>query len=115
SKASGVSAEKLRARVIALHESNPMLGHRGCRLAITFPEIYEMQARAILEAASTVAAEGVEGHPEIMIPLAMTRRELDIIKASVDRVKEEVFAEKGRRLEVPYGTMIELPRAPLLA
>jgi pyruvate,orthophosphate dikinase len=114
-KEMSVSVRTLERKNEELEEFNPMLGHRGCRLAITFPEIYEMQARAILEAACTVAAEGVEVHPEIMIPLAMTRRELDIIKASVDRVKEEVFAEKGRRLEVPYGTMIELPRAALMA
>ena len=92
-----------------------MLGHRGCRLAITFPEIYEMQARAILEAACDVAAEGIDVEPEIMIPLAMTRRELDIIKASIEKVKEQVFAEKKRTIEVPYGTMIELPRAAIMA
>src|SRR6184192_3259280 len=95
---------ELRAKVNQLHESNPMLGHRGCRLAITFPEIYEMQARAILEAACDVAAEGIEVEPEIMIPLAMTRRELDVIKLSIEKVKAEVFAEKKRTLTVPYGT-----------
>jgi pyruvate,orthophosphate dikinase len=115
SKTMGVPVSALQRKNEELHEFNPMLGHRGCRLAITFPEIYEMQARAILEAAVEVASEGVEVEPEIMIPLAMTRRELDIIKASIDKVKEEVFAEKHRRLDVPYGTMIELPRAAIMA
>jgi pyruvate,orthophosphate dikinase len=115
SKTMGVPVAALERKNEELHEFNPMLGHRGCRLAITFPEIYEMQARAVIEAACDVAAEGIEVRPEIMIPLAMTKRELDIIKVSVDKVKEEVFAEKGRRLEIPYGTMIELPRAAVMA
>ena len=115
SRTMGVPVAVLERKNEELHEFNPMLGHRGCRLAITFPEIYEMQARAILEAACDVAAEGVEVTPEIMIPLAMTRRELDIIKTIVDRVKAEVFAEKNRTLVVPYGTMIELPRAAIMA
>src|SRR6185369_11967584 len=115
SKTMGVRVAVLERKNEERHEFNPMLGHRGCRLAITFPEIYEMQARAIIEAACDVAAEGVEVKPEIMIPLAMTRRELDIIKASIDKVKEEVFAEKQRTLQVPYGTMIELPRAAIMA
>ena len=115
SRTMGVPVAVLERKNEELHEFNPMLGHRGCRLAITFPEIYEMQARAILEAACEVAAEGVEVTPEIMIPLAMTRRELDIIKTIVERVKAEVFVEKGRTLTVPYGTMIELPRAALMA
>jgi pyruvate,orthophosphate dikinase len=115
SRTMGVPVAALERKNEELHEFNPMLGHRGCRLAITFPEIYEMQARAIIEAACDVAAEGVEVEPEIMIPLAMTRKELDIIKACVERVKEEVFAEKKRTLHVPYGTMIELPRAAIMA
>jgi pyruvate,orthophosphate dikinase len=115
SRTMGVPVAALERKNEELHEFNPMLGHRGCRLAITFPEIYEMQARAILEAACDVAAEGVDVKPEIMIPLAMTRRELDIIKVSIDKVKEEVFAEKKRTLTVPYGTMIELPRAAIMA
>ncbi len=114
-RTTGVPVAALTRKNEELAEFNPMLGHRGCRLAITFPEIYEMQARAILEAACDVAAEGVDVEPEIMIPLAMTRRELDIIKASIDAVKEQVFAEKKRTLVVPYGTMIELPRAALMA
>jgi pyruvate,orthophosphate dikinase len=115
SKTMGVPVAVLERKNEELHEFNPMLGHRGCRLAITFPEIYEMQARAIVEAACDVAAEGVDVKPEIMIPLAMTRRELDVIKLAIDKVKEEVFTEKGRTLTVPYGTMIELPRAALMA
>jgi pyruvate,orthophosphate dikinase len=115
SKTMGVSVATLDRKNEELHEFNPMLGHRGCRLAITFPEIYEMQTRAVVEAAVQVAGEGIDVKPEIMIPLAMTKRELDIIKAAVEKVKEEVFAEKGRRLEIPYGTMIELPRAAIMA
>jgi pyruvate, orthophosphate dikinase len=115
SRTMGVNVAALTRKNEELAEFNPMLGHRGCRLAITFPEIYEMQARAILEAACDVAAEGVDVEPEIMIPLAMTRRELDIIKASIEKVKAEVFAEKKRTLAVPYGTMIELPRAAIMA
>ncbi len=115
SKTMGVPVAALERKNEELAEFNPMLGHRGCRLAITFPEIYEMQARAIFEAACDVAAEGVEVEPEIMIPLAMTRRELDMIKITIDKVAAEVFAEKKRTLTVPYGTMIELPRAALMA
>ena len=115
SKTMGVPVAVLERKNDELAEFNPMLGHRGCRLAITFPEIYEMQARAVLEAACDVAAEGVEVEPEIMIPLAMTGRELEIIKESIDKVKAEVFAEKKRTLAVPYGTMIELPRAAIMA
>ena len=115
SKTMGVPVATLERKNEELHEFNPMLGHRGCRLAITFPEIYEMQTRAVVEAACDVAAEGIEVRPEIMIPLAMTKRELDIIKVAVDKVKDDVFAEKGRKLEIPYGTMIELPRAAVMA
>jgi pyruvate,orthophosphate dikinase len=93
-----------------------MLGHRGCRLGVTFPEIYEMQARAIFEGALAIAAEsGNAPHPEIMIPLIGTRRELDITRAQVDKVAEEVFAAAGRRVAYSVGTMIELPRAALTA
>ena len=93
-----------------------MLGHRGCRLGITFPEIYEMQVRAIFEAALHVAAEqGAAVVPEIMIPLVATRKELEILRALVDRVAAEVFAERGATLEYQVGTMIELPRAALMA
>ena len=110
--ASGVSAATLRRRAADLHEMNPMLGHRGCRLGVTYPEIYAMQARAIFEAALAAKAPPF---PEIMIPLVATRRELDLMKAVVDRAAEEVFAAAGRRIDYHVGTMIELPRAALLA
>jgi pyruvate,orthophosphate dikinase len=93
-----------------------MLGHRGCRLGITFPEIYEMQVRAIFEAACNVAeASGQTPIPEVMVPLVATRRELEILRALIDRTASEVFAEKGRTIEYLVGTMIELPRAALKA
>jgi pyruvate,orthophosphate dikinase len=115
-KAAGVRFENLRARVAQLHESNPMLGHRGCRLGITYPEIYEMQARAIFEAAVAVSARHGEAvMPEIMIPLVATRRELDLTRALIDRVAAAVRSETKARLDYSVGTMIELPRAALRA
>ncbi|RXZ66169.1 pyruvate, phosphate dikinase [Pelagerythrobacter rhizovicinus] len=115
-EATGVDVGRLRRRADELHEFNPMLGHRGCRLGITYPEIYEMQARAIFEAACEVAeASGAAPVPEIMIPLIATRRELELLRALVDRTAAEVFLEKGRTLEYLVGTMIELPRAALMA
>jgi pyruvate,orthophosphate dikinase len=114
--AADVSVDVLKRRVAELHEFNPMLGHRGCRLGITYPEIYEMQARAIFEAVVAVAREAEEAPlPEVMVPLVGTRAELQIIRALIDRTAETVFAEQG--LTVPYlvGTMIELPRAALQA
>jgi len=115
-KASGLSAEELRRRAADLHESNPMLGHRGCRLGITYPEIYEMQARAIFEAAVNVSKEGkLKPVPEVMIPLVATHRELDILKKLVDETAKKVFAETGVTLDYMVGTMIELPRAALAA
>lgn len=114
--ASGVSVEELKRRANELHESNPMLGHRGCRLGITYPEIYEMQARAIFEAAVNVAKEtGRKSIPEVMIPLVATHKELAILKTVVDKAAEAVFAEMGMELEYLVGTMIELPRAALRA
>ncbi|WP_404713985.1 pyruvate, phosphate dikinase [Sphingomonas sp. MMS24-J13] len=114
--ATGVGVEKLKRRAAELHEFNPMLGHRGCRLGITYPEIYEMQARAIFEAAVDVAVKTGEAPiPEVMVPLVATRRELEIIKALIDRTAAAVFAEKGKTLEYLVGTMIELPRAALKA
>ncbi len=116
SDAIGIGVETLKRRAGELHEFNPMLGHRGCRLGITYPEIYEMQARAIFEAACDVAeASGDAPVPEVMIPLVATKRELEILKALVDRVAIQVFAEKGRTLDYLVGTMIELPRAALMA
>ncbi|WP_454599323.1 pyruvate, phosphate dikinase [Qipengyuania sp. SM2507] len=114
--ATGLGVDHLRRRAAELHEFNPMLGHRGCRLGITYPEIYEMQARAIFEAACEVAKESGEAPlPEIMIPLVATKRELEILRTLVDRVAEEVFAQVGHRVDYLVGTMIELPRAALMA
>jgi pyruvate,orthophosphate dikinase len=106
---------KLLRRVEELHEFNPMLGHRGCRLGITYPEITEMQARAIFEAAVAVAKQGVKVYPEVMIPLTATLKEMANQAAVVNRVAEEVFKEKGSKVEYMVGTMIELPRAALVA
>ncbi|MGA9583394.1 MAG: pyruvate, phosphate dikinase [Allosphingosinicella sp.] len=116
----GVSVEALKRRVAELHEFNPMLGHRGCRLGITYPEIYEMQARAIFEAAVAVAREGGPNAPgapvpEVMVPLVATRAELRIIRELIDRTAEAVFAEQGMKVDYLVGTMIELPRAALRA
>ncbi len=115
-KASGASAETLRQRAIELKESNPMLGHRGCRLGISYPEIYEMQARAIFEAVAAVSKEsGETALPEVMIPLIATKKELDILKTMIDRVAAEVAKETGTKVPYLTGTMIELPRAALRA
>jgi pyruvate,orthophosphate dikinase len=111
--ATGVSVDALKRRNSELHEFNPMLGHRGCRLGVTFPEIYAMQARAIFEAALEV--EGEPPVPEIMIPLVGTARELELMRAVVDSSAQAVFAERGRRIDYLVGTMIELPRAALRA
>jgi pyruvate, orthophosphate dikinase len=105
----------LLARVEELHEFNPMLGHRGCRLGITYPEITEMQARAIFEAAVAVAKDGVKVFPEVMIPLTATLKEMANQGAIVHRVAAEVFKEKERKVDYLVGTMIELPRAALVA
>ncbi len=108
--------ELIMRRVTELHEFNPMLGHRGCRLGIAYPEITEMQARAILEAAIEVEEEtGITPKPEIMVPLVSFSRELELQKAVIDRVAEDVFAEKGRRVSYKVGTMIEIPRACVTA
>jgi pyruvate,orthophosphate dikinase len=106
----------LRDRVIALTEGNPMLGHRGCRLLITYPEIAEMQARAILEAASEAAKKtGEPVEPEIMVPLVGMKSELDHVKATIDRTAATLRAENGAIVDYTVGTMIELPRAALRA
>jgi len=115
-KSLGVSEEKLRRRAAQLHEFNPMLGHRGCRLLVTYPEICEMQARAIFEAAVIAKQETGEAVLcEVMIPLVGMKKELDLLKAVVDKIAAQVAKEKG--VEIPYtvGTMIELPRAALRA
>jgi pyruvate,orthophosphate dikinase len=106
---------KLLRRVEELHEVNPMLGHRGCRLGITYPEITEMQARAIFEAAVEVSKKGVKVFPEVMIPLTATVKEMANQAAVVRRVADEVFKEKGTKVDYLVGTMIELPRAALVA
>jgi len=105
----------LLARVEDLHEFNPMLGHRGCRLGITYPEITEMQAQAIFEAAVEVEKRGIKTHAEVMIPLIATVKEMENQGAIVRRVAEEVFKQKGKRVHYLVGTMIELPRACLVA
>ena len=115
SKSLGVPVQKLAQRTKDLHEFNPMLGHRGCRLAITYPEIYAMQVRAILQAAVQLGGEGIEVHPEIMIPLAITKAELDRTRAIVDEVAKEVLDKTGKPVTFTFGTMIELPRAAILA
>ena len=109
-RAMGVPAGKLRERTLALHEFNPMLGHRGCRLAVSYPEIAEMQARAIFEAALEVDAE-----PEIMVPLVAVKAELDLVKDLIDKTADAVAAERGKRPRYSVGTMIELPRAAIEA
>ena len=115
-RAAGSDPAKLRARAIALHEANPMLGHRGCRLGITYPEIYEMQARAILEAALNVEeAGGAPVELEIMIPLVGFKAELDLLKGRILGVAELVKKERGKLPQFMIGTMIELPRAALRA
>jgi pyruvate, orthophosphate dikinase len=106
---------ELRAKVSQLHEQNPMLGHRGCRLGITYPEIYEMQVRAIFEAACDVKKDGIDARPEVMIPLIGTRRELQITREMAERVANEVLKERGVDVPVIIGTMIETPRAALVA
>ncbi len=114
-KAAGVTTEDVRVRRAELDESNPMLGHRGCRLAIAYPEICEMQARAIFEAQAEIMKEGKKAYPEVMVPLVSVKKEFEMQKAIIDRIAKEVMAEQG--IELPYmvGTMIELPRACLIA
>src|SRR3989449_5823256 len=110
-----VSVDKITKRVHELHEFNPMLGHRGCRLGISFPEISEMQARAVFEAAAHVQKEGIKCKPEIMIPLVGFKKELDLQVELVHRVAQEVMAEKKVKFSYLVGTMIEVPRGALTA
>jgi pyruvate,orthophosphate dikinase len=114
-KATHRTPAQIRGRVAELHESNPMLGHRGCRLGISYPEITEMQARAIFEAACDVAATGKKVEPEVMIPLVGAKAELDDQAAIVRRVAEAVFKERKRKVRYHVGTMIEVPRGALTA
>jgi pyruvate,orthophosphate dikinase len=111
----GVDVAVIQRRVEQLHEANPMLGHRGCRLAITYPEILEMQVRAIIEAAVECKKNGIKVIPEIMIPLVMDKKELQILTDRTRQVAEEVIKESKVKLEYLVGTMIEIPRAALLA
>jgi len=114
-EATGIREQHVRRRLQELHEFNPMLGHRGCRLGITFPQVYEMQVRAIFEAALSVRDENMNVFPEVMIPLAGTAKELAILKEVIIETIEKVFEEKGQRIDYLLGTMIELPRAALCA
>ena len=114
-KEMGISAEAVKAKVEALHEFNPMLGHRGCRLGITYPEITEMQARAIFEAACQLKSEGVNVKPEVMVPLVGAVKELSLQKEIIVQTAEKVMAEKGIKVDYMVGTMIEIPRAALTA
>jgi len=111
----GISEKQLKSKIDSLHEANPMLGHRGCRLGVTYPEVYDMQVEAIMAAACEVAASGVKVHPEIMIPLVGTVKELSILRENAQRVAKEVLQKK--KADIPYmiGTMIEIPRAALTA
>jgi pyruvate,orthophosphate dikinase len=111
----GVSLDVVKAKVDALSEFNPMLGHRGCRLGITYPEITEMQTRAIIEAAVELSEDGVAVYPEIMVPLIGTVEEFANQKAVISATAELVFAEKSARVDFLIGTMIEIPRAALTA
>ncbi len=111
----GLSRGQVQAKIDSLHELNPMLGHRGCRLGITYPEVYDMQVEAIMAAACEVAKTGVTVIPEIMIPLIGTREELAVLRENAVRVAEEVLAKKKQKVEYLVGTMIEIPRAALTA
>jgi pyruvate,orthophosphate dikinase len=114
-KEMGISAAAVKAKVESLHEFNPMLGHRGCRLGNTYPEISEMQARAIIEAAMNLKKKGIKTHPEIMIPLTGTLAEMKMQEQIVRDTVEAVFAERKDRIDYLVGTMIEVPRAALVA
>ncbi|MEK9672777.1 MAG: pyruvate, phosphate dikinase [Rhodospirillaceae bacterium] len=114
-KAAGVTMEDVRVRRAELDEANPMLGHRGCRLAITYPEICEMQARAIFEAQAEIQKEGKQAFPEVMVPLVCIKKEFEMQKEIIDRMAKAVMEEQGIELKYAVGTMIELPRACLIA
>ena len=111
----GIKPGDLKKKAESLHELNPMLGHRGCRLGITYPEIYDMQVEAIMSAACEVAKAKVKVEPEIMIPLVGTKRELEILRANAEKVIKDVFKKKGMKVKYKIGTMIEIPRAALTA
>jgi len=115
SERTGIPVEEIKAKAEALREANPMLGHRGCRLGITYPEITEMQVRAIFEAACEAKKEGVKVYPEIMVPLVSVKKEIEIQKEIIDKIAKDVMEETGIEIEYSVGTMIELPRAALTA
>ncbi|MFN3659900.1 MAG: putative PEP-binding protein, partial [Brevinematales bacterium] len=110
-----VPVDKIRQRVSQLEEANPMLGHRGCRLAITYPEIQDMQVRAIMEAACECTRQGIKVFPEIMVPLVMDKKEFEILEKRIREVADKVLEENNMKIEYKVGTMIEVPRAALLA
>ncbi len=110
-----ISLKEVQDKVSALHELNPMLGHRGCRLGVTYPEIYDMQVQAIIEAACNVKKKGVSVYPEIMLPIISTEQEFSILRDDVHRIAKDVMQKKGMQIEYMVGTMIELPRAVLIA
>ncbi|KAB2835552.1 MAG: pyruvate, phosphate dikinase, partial [Candidatus Brocadia sp.] len=110
-----ISLKEVQEKVAALHELNPMLGHRGCRLGVTYPEIYDMQAQAIIEAACNVKKKGIAVYPEIMLPIISTEQEFNLLKDNVHRIAKDVMKKKGIQIEYMVGTMIELPRAALIA
>jgi pyruvate,orthophosphate dikinase len=114
-KTLGVSPSKLEAKVQSLHEFNPMLGHRGCRLGITYPEIYDMQVEAIITAACEVAEKGIQVIPEIMFPLVGTVKEMALLKERAERIIQGIFQKKKTQISYKIGSMIELPRAALIA
>jgi pyruvate,orthophosphate dikinase len=107
--------EELLANVTSLHEFNPMLGHRGCRLGVTFPEIYDMQAQAIFEAAVALKQKGIDARPEVMIPLVGDAKELSFLKERVVQIADEIISHAGVAVKYTVGTMIEIPRAALTA
>ena len=114
-KATGVNLDKLKDYMNSLHEFNPMMGHRGCRLSITYPEIAKMQTRAVIEAGIIVCKKGIAVKPEIMIPLICSKNELDYVKTIVDETAKQVMAEQNYKIDYMVGTMIEIPRAAVLA
>ncbi len=110
-----ISLKEVQEKVAALHELNPMLGHRGCRLGVTYPEIYDMQTQAIIEAACNVKKKGIAVYPEIMLPIISTEQEFNLLKDNVHNIAKDVVKKKGIQVEYMVGTMIELPRAALIA
>ena len=110
-----INLKEVQDKVLSLHEMNPMLGHRGCRLGVTYPEIYDMQVQAIIEAACNVKKKGIRVYPEIMLPIISTEQEFSLLKDDVHRIAKEVMQKRGVKIEYMVGTMIELPRAALIA